>query len=266
MIQKVVVVVPCFNEEERLDLDAFVRFVDAEPDVDLLMVDDGSRDRTGELLADLHGRRPGRIATLAMPRNMGKAEAVRSGLLAALGRSPTPLAVGFWDADLATPLEAIPEFVRVLRERSDIEMVFGSRVNLLGRHVRRDLRRHWIGRVFATLASHTLRLAIYDTQCGAKLLRVTPDLSLLLGRPFGSRWIFDVELLARLVRQRRGQGRPQPEQIIFELPLTRWIDRKGSKLKWHDFVTVGGDLASIWWRELRGVEAPKTWASGPGTS
>jgi len=259
---KVVVVVPCYNEEARLDSGAFVAFLDAEPGVDLLLVNDGSRDRTLELLHALRAKRPDRVDVLDLERNRGKAEAVRAGLVLAMGKSPQPMAVGFWDADLATPLEAIPAFAAVLRERPDIEMVFGSRVNLLGRKVRRKLLRHWIGRVFATLASLTLRLAIYDTQCGAKMLRATDDVAALLERPFHSRWIFDVEMLARLVRQRRGTDKPQPERVIVELPLERWVDRKGSKLKWHDFITVGGDLVGIWWRELRGVPKPARWATG----
>jgi len=258
----VVVVVPSYNEAERLDRDAFLGFLERVEGIDLLFVNDGSRDATLPLLHAMRDAAPSRIGVLDLKINGGKAEAVRAGLLAALRRERRPEAIGFWDADLATPLEAIPEFAAILRDRPEIEMVFGSRVNLLGRQVRRHILRHWIGRIFATLASQTLRLAIYDTQCGAKMLRATDEVASMLEKPFRSRWIFDVELLARLVRQRRGTDRPQPERVIVELPLHRWIDRKGSKLRWHDFLTVGGDLFGIWWRELRGVPKPRRWASG----
>lgn len=263
---EIVIIVPCFDEAARLDVDAFVQFVDRHHDVELLMVDDGSRDRTGDILRRLAARRPARISTLSLARNVGKGEAVRAGLLRAIRRQPTPRAVGFWDADLATPLDAIRPFIDVLRERPEVEMVFGARVNMLGRHVRRDLRRHWVGRIFATLASHALHLAIYDTQCGAKLFRVTPQVEDLLDRPFRSRWIFDVELLARFVRQRRAAPLRQPEQAIVELPLERWVDQRGSKLRWSDFVIVGADLATIWWTELRDTPHPSSWAGPPEAS
>lgn len=252
------IVVPCFNEAERLDGDAFVRFVAEHENVAFVFVNDGSSDATARILDSLCAGRAPRLAALHLERNGGKAEAVRRGMLAACAASPTPSAVGFWDADLATPLEAIPSFIDVLERKPAIEMVFGARVNLLGRNVRRKLVRHWIGRVFATCASQMLRLPIYDTQCGAKLFRVDPGQSALrelIGEPFLSRWIFDVEILARLIRARRGTERPQPEQIIEELPLDTWIDKKGSKLKSRDFFVVAGDLARIRRRYLRGVPA-----------
>lgn len=255
-LRRTTIVVPCFNEELRLEPDAFVGFVDLHPTIDFLFVNDGSRDKTAAVLDATVARRPGRLRALHLAKNGGKAEAVRQGMLDAIASQPRPDAVGFWDADLATPLEAIPAFIEVLAARADIEMVFGSRVNLLGRRVRRQLVRHWFGRIFATLASQMLRLPIYDTQCGAKLFRINDTLQSLIDRPFCSRWIFDVELIARLIRSRRGRDLRQPEEVIVELPLLVWVDKKGSKLKSSDFLTVGRDLVRIWRREMRGVPAP----------
>ncbi|KAK3287117.1 hypothetical protein CYMTET_5346 [Cymbomonas tetramitiformis] len=82
-------------------------------------------------------------------------------------------------------------------------MVFGARVALLGRYIQRKASRHYLGRIFATLASLVLDVPIYDTQCGAKMFRVTPDLNTVLSQPFRSRWIFDVELIARFVALRK---------------------------------------------------------------
>lgn len=247
--RRATMVVPCYNEAERLDGCRFAQFVEAHPDLGFLFVDDGSTDDTGSMLEQLCARHPGSLSAMQLQRNSGKGEAVRQGMLAACNDQQRPARyVGFFDADLATPLEAIPELCAVLDERADIDMVFGSRVNLLGREVRRNLLRHYIGRVFATAAAAVLRLPIYDTQCGAKLFRVSDELQAVLAEPFISRWIFDVEMVARYISTRRGTDRRPVRESIYELPLMRWDDVKGSKLKLTDFFVVGMDLARIWSR------------------
>jgi hypothetical protein len=160
--------------------------------------------------------------------------------------------VAFWDADLATPLDAIAEFITLLDDRPDLEAVIGSRVNLLGRSVKRNLARHYIGRVFATAAAAVLRLAVYDTQCGAKMFRVNEDTAGLFREPFIAGWIFDVEILARMLKARRGADRPPVSAVLYEQPLMAWHDVKGSKVRLRNFVTVAVDLARIWFKYMRG--------------
>jgi glycosyltransferase involved in cell wall biosynthesis len=211
-------------------------------------VDDGSRDNTIEVLQALCEGVPDRAAYLACKLNAGKAETVRKGMLYAMQQYELD-AVGFWDADLATPLTAIPSFVDVLTRLPASEMVFGARVQLLGRHVHRSPMRHYLGRVFATLASMTLQLAIYDTQCGAKLFRVSADLKQVLAEPFLSKWVFDVEILARY-SQLCGHDKSRMELRIYEFPLERWADVAGSKVKPTDFLIAMFDLLRIKLRYL----------------
>ena len=237
------IVVPCYNEAARLDREAFTRFASCH-DVDFLFVDDGSTDSTRLTLEALWESRPDRIKILPLARNVGKAEAVRHGLLAACESKPTY--VGFWDADLATPLEDIVAFKSLLDSRPDIEMVFGSRVNLLGRDVHRRLVRHYVGRVFATAAAAVLGVGIYDTQCGAKLFRVSPGFAEHLREPFIGGWIFDVEIIAREVRARRLSNLPPVSRIIFEYPLMEWRDVAGSKIRPGDWVKVAVNLGRIY--------------------
>jgi glycosyltransferase involved in cell wall biosynthesis len=246
---EVVVAVPCFDEVLRFRTEAFSGFLDASKNVTLVFVDDGSTDDTPLVLERLRQRHPRQVCTLRLSENVGKGEAVRRGMQVALRRQPA--VVGYWDADLATPLDAISRFVEVLQGRPKLDLVMGSRVALLGRDIRRSTLRHFIGRVFATAASIVLGLPVYDTQCGAKLFRVTPTFRKLISQPFRARWIFDVEILARMVFEthRTSQGPASP--MIYEYPLEQWRDVHGSRLKLLDFVIAGIDLAAIYWRYRR---------------
>jgi dolichyl-phosphate beta-glucosyltransferase len=239
-LRRLALVVPCFNEGGRLDARAFRSFA-----IGAQHVDDGSTDTTRALLESLRRDRPDNVSVVAYDENQGKAEAVRRGVSYALSRSPD--AVGFWDADLATPLSELPRFVDVLDRRSEIDIVIGSRVQLMGRAIERRAYRHYFGRLFATAASLTLDLPVYDTQCGAKLFRSTPLLARVFREPFLARWIFDVEILARfLAFDPRGAG--AVAQSIYELPLRRWSDIGGSKVKSVDFARAAVDLATIFGR------------------
>ncbi len=237
-----VLVIPCYNEADRLDVDAYRTYAARTPGLRFLFVDDGSTDGTAEVLEALCGNGPA-FDAMGLAHNQGKAEAVRRGILKALESEPA--FVGFWDADLSTPLAELDGFLEVFERHPAIEMVFGARVNLLGRTIRRNLTRHYIGRIFATMAATALKLPIYDTQCGAKVFRVDDALAELFREPFLSRWIFDVEIIARRLTGRRRSDGPPVRDVIYELPLTAWHDVQGSKIRLRDFVVVAGDFLRI---------------------
>ncbi|HEY2987572.1 MAG TPA: glycosyltransferase [Candidatus Binatia bacterium] len=240
------IVIPCFNEAQRLDPASFENFASPLHDIAFLFVNDGSTDGTLALLESLRSSNPSRFAILNLPENKGKAEAVRQGILATT--KTRPAYVGFWDADLATPLDAIPSFLDLAENRPDIEIILGARVKLLGRRIERRASRHYLGRIFATAVSIILGLEVYDTQCGAKLFRVSPAMDELFSRPFYSRWIFDVEIIARLIQSRRGTNLPPAGNVIYELPLTQWRDVSGSKLRYTDFLKASWELAHVYRR------------------
>lgn len=237
------IVVPCYNEAKRFNTVEFQSFAKQHADVSFLFVNDGSTDDTLGTLEAFVSESPQQHSIHSLSRNRGKAEAVRQGLLQALSAKPS--FVGFWDADLSTPLDAIPELMAVFDERRNIDIVMAARVQLLGRQIVRKPARHYAGRVFATLASMLLRLAVYDTQCGAKLFRVSDSFAETLAEPFETDWVFDVELLRRLAIARKRAGEPPLEQATFEFPLHRWTDVAGSKLKAKDLPAALFDLARI---------------------
>jgi len=244
------IVVPCFNEGSRLPVKRFTDFLQKVEGINFLFVNDGSRDNTLAVLETIRNGREDRVQILDVQPNAGKAEAVRAGLLKAIEQGSGTY-VGFWDADLSTPLEVIPDFVALLNGSDRLQMVFGSRVRLLGRHVARRAGRHYLGRVFASFASITLRLPIYDTQCGAKLFRVTPELASILKEKFLSRWVFDVEILARYIAFYQG-GVSYLRDSIYEFPLPSWYDVAGSKVRPGDFFKGAIDLFRIYRTYLAG--------------
>lgn len=233
-------VVPCFDEERRLDRERWLAFAD-EPGVELLFVDDGSRDGTRAMVEALAMARPDRIRVFVIDRNGGKGEAVRRGMNRALEAGAS--VVGYADADLSTPPDELLR-LRGELESSGVSVVVGSRVQLVGRRIERRNARHMLGRVFATVAARVLDVPFYDTQCGAKLFKGGPALRAALGEPFRSRWAFDVELLGRLLAGAGGQaGLPVSE--FLEVPLRTWVDTPGSKVHFAGMARSLVDLALI---------------------
>lgn len=235
-----VVVIPCYNEAERIQLFRFRCFLNAHKEYHFLFVDDGSTDNTSSVLKCLRDDFPDRISIISLECNCGKAEAVRQGMLRALDSAPP--AVAYWDADLATPLEEIPRFKNALDQFQRVRLVMGCRLSLAGHEIRRARIRCAAGKLFSTVASLVLWHPLRDTQCGAKMFRVTPELKSVFESSFGSRWIFDVEILGRMLSDGNFQ-----ESALFEMPLRRWTEIPGSRLSLLDCVTAARDLLWFGW-------------------
>src|SRR5215216_4466408 len=123
------IVVPCYNEVARLPVAEFLRFIQARPCVDFVLVDDGSTDATLSVIRQMAACAPTAVSIVALEANRGKAEAVRAGIQVAMTKESRY--VGYWDADLATPLEEIHRFVHILESDRERDIVFGARVQLL---------------------------------------------------------------------------------------------------------------------------------------
>jgi dolichyl-phosphate beta-glucosyltransferase len=238
VVLRTIIIVPCYNEAARLDSAAFAAFLSSEMNVRFLFVDDGSRDATGDVVRALARECPRRVQLLQLRQNHGKAEAVRAGILEAARLQPD--LIGYWDADLATPLTEIPAMATRFAD-SRIGLVVGARIRMLGRDIRRSGLRHYGGRVFATFASLQLHLPVYDTQCGAKIFRVTPEIVTIFDRPFRLRWCFDVELLARFHASITATGCG----LCVEHPLSRWADVGASKLTIAQALSVLPELIKL---------------------
>lgn len=227
-----IIVVPCYNEEKRLDTDAFIDFALSNPGIRFLFVDDGSKDDTLSVLYAMQVRAPHVLDVLALTENGGKAEAVRQGLLYATARGVET--VGYFDADLATPLQGIIDLKRVLQNLSEIEVVFGSRRGGLGHRISREPMRRIVSYICGRLARLAIGLPIIDTQCGAKLFRNTLALRTAITNRFEADWLFDVELALRMTGCSK-----EIRRRFYELPLMEWNEVPGSNIKPMDVFQSG---------------------------
>ena len=243
---KAVLVIPCYNEEARLRVD-LVGALLTRLDLSVRFVDDGSTDRTPQILSDIRDTYPGRVLVQRLDKNVGKSKAVARGLRSALKR-PDVAALGYADADFATPAR---ELLRLLErlEAHELDAVWGARVALMGSNIRRSLMRHLLGRVFATAAALALGEVVYDTQCGAKWFRRTPVLEAALEHDFDSNWAFDVELFGRLFG---AFGAPSLDRArCQEVALESWTDVPESKVTLPGMVESLADLGFLWAKRKR---------------
>lgn len=232
------IIIPCFNEENRLNINTFVEFSKFHPDIQFLFVNDGSTDGTLSILQQLSDAYP-KIYYLDIQPNCGKAEAVRKGMMYAVQNYDSEF-IGFWDADLATPLTEIPIFIDTM-QKGEYDIVTGMRIARLGANIERKNTRHLLGRCFATTASLLLDIPVYDTQCGSKMYRRN-IIQQLFDQPFISKWLFDVEILARYIHF---FNKENAKKNICEQPLLSWGEINGSRLKVKDFINAPFELIKI---------------------
>ncbi len=235
------IVIPFYNEERRFDRTRLVELA-SDPSVEVLAVDDGSRDGTADLIRDVVASSNGKVELLRLEKNAGKGEAVRRGMKHVVARGKRT--VGFTDADFSTRPKELLALLGRIDSHDDLDVLIASRVALVGRNVERRAMRHYLGRMFATIAANILRTRFYDTQCGAKFFRVTPALSAALSDRFVSRWAFDVELLGRLlIGTVSAPG--VPIERMREVPLEEWVDAGGSKVTTAAMLKTLAELAII---------------------
>ncbi|MBU0995433.1 MAG: glycosyltransferase [Proteobacteria bacterium] len=241
-MKQTAIIIPCYNEAERLDQSKIMTYLKNTPDVSFVFVNDGSTDGTSQVIDRLKKEHPLQIHALDLCHNSGKAEAVRQGILKAIPMSFSY--IGYWDADLSTPLDTINDFCELL-DQNQAHTVIGSRVKLLGRNIEREKTRHYLGRIFATFASMILKLPIYDTQCGAKLFKNSTDLKQVFSSPFKVNWAFDIEMIARYKLITELRNGPEMRTAIIEHPLDEWVHKQGSKVKGFDFIKAPMELIKL---------------------
>ncbi|TYP96719.1 DNA-binding response OmpR family regulator [Tenacibaculum adriaticum] len=232
------VVIPCYNEEDRLLSEKFTKFVHNNLGYHLCFVNDGSTDNTLEVLENLSKDKEDYISVYNCDKNGGKAEAVRLGILH-LAKNPQLDYIGFLDADLSTDFKDFDDLVKTI-ESTDYKIVSGSRISRMGANITKESARQIISLTINFIIQKILGMNFKDTQCGAKIMD-REIINNMFQEKFITRWLFDVEIFMRM-KNFYGE---KAKQMICEQPLKRWIHADGSKLSMKDSFKILGQLVQI---------------------
>lgn len=232
---KITIIIPFYNEEKRIKIERFHQIFNNFPHYNFLLVNDGSTDNTNAILDEFKSKFPN-LTILKLDKNVGKAEAIRAAVLSISNAD----FIVYYDADLATPFSELEKLIQFSILHQNYKMVMGARIKLIGNQVKRSLKRHYFGRIFATIVSQfVLKVAVYDTQCGAKVIDFDTAKP-IFSKPFLSKWLFDVELLKRL------QKIHNLKEVVKEIPLEKWEEIGNSKIKVTDFFKIPFELLKIY--------------------
>lgn len=238
MKSELCIIIPCYNEAEKLLLENYRQFLSDTKGCTLVFSNDGSTDNTHKLLLGLKDEFDHQVFIVHNPVNSGKATAVQKGFQFAYDELEFDK-IAYIDADLAVSLEETYEMRHLLTD--EIGFVFGSRMLRVGSTIERKFHRFFIGRIIATLISRALRLKVYDTQCGCKLFNRNLG-TVVIEDKFLSKWLFDVEIFFRLFKK---LGKSKAIESMLEHPINEWIDRGASKVKFSYGFKVFFDLRKI---------------------
>ncbi len=238
---RVGIIIPCYNEEKRLNVNAFINFIQSTNKYHLCFVNDGSSDKTIDVLKNMQRQNPYKISVIDIQQNSGKAAAVRTGSKYLYNKGSIDY-IGFIDADLSTDFNDFEELSNTLSNNENLNMVFGSRAKEASKNIEKDGIRSVISKIINMLVLFILKLPIQDTQCGAKVYKASL-VPIIFKNKFFSRWLFDIEMFLRM---KKHFGKKNIMKRILEQPLKRWIHVDDSKLGFKDSIQIPYRLLTIW--------------------
>jgi len=242
------IVIPAYNERDRIlpTLESVLAYAGRQGwNAEVLVVDDGSRDETAEIVTQFAARHP-MVRLVRNPGNRGKGYSVRNGMLRASGEI-----LLFSDADLASPIEESEKLFAAIAAGADIAI--GSRwIRSELQTQRQPLHRQLMGRLYNLLMRIVLGLNFKDTQCGFKAFKRSTAQRIFQFQKI-ERWGFDPELLylARKFGLR-----------VVEIPVA-WAHQEGARIHpVRDGMRMFGELLTVRWNAIRGQYAKPAKADG----
>ena len=240
--QKGFLLVPCYNEEIRFNISYF-SFIKREIEnytknldfqVELMFIDDGSRDGTKNLLALACKQMPATI--LSLEHNIGKGNALRLAMLSVMPKRPK--FVAYLDADGAfDKTDVVNSILTYINSYliAEIDVLSFARISMAGTMIRRNKIRHLIGRVIATIVNLNSQYTFYDSQTGFKIYSGNFLRDIDLEETLKTKWFFDWEIILRASSKVK----------IHELPIPNWRDVHGSKLSIGSALSVLREIIKI---------------------
>ena len=233
------IIIPAYNESGRIrpTLDEVLRYSEQQGwNVEIIVVDDGSRDDTTAIIREYNARYP-QIRLIDNPENHGKGFSVRAGMLDARGDVCL-----FTDADLSSPMTEAQHLFAAIAAGADIAI--GSRwLRTELQTERQPLYRQLFGRIFNLVLRVILGLKFADTQCGFKAFRREAAQRVFPLQRI-ERWGFDPEIL--FLARKMGLA-------VKEVPVV-WAHSEGSRLHpFRDGVRMFGDVVRIRWNSMTGA-------------
>ena len=232
----IALVIPLFNEANRWDDEYWQRL--KQGPVKLCFVNDGSIDNTLLLAKSLAG-----VQVLNLPKNVGKAEAVRLGMKEALNCEPDLQVIGFLDADGAFDVNEVIDFSSNATKflNANFDALWSSRVKLSGRKIVRNVFRHQLGRLVSTFLATSSPDLPYDSQSGLKFYKVDDGLKRSLNYESKTRWFFELEHFSNYRAVNNLTLR------VWEQPVETWKDVRGSKLYHIKSIFIVREIFLIWY-------------------
>ena len=232
------IVIPCYNEANRLPVMSYKSFLNKTRDVSIFFINDGSSDETGHLIHEMVMEFNEQVHLISLKKNKGKGNAVFEGFHFVLNNHNFKK-IAYLDADLATSLEECYQLTNYVDGK--ISLAFGSRILKIDNNIKRKWYRFFFGRLVATAISKSLKLSLYDSQCGCKIFESSLAVKIFV-EPFLSKWLFDVEIFFRAIKV---YGRKNIKEHIKEVPLNEWVDTPDSRVSPWYFFRLWLDLYKI---------------------
>lgn len=229
MNNKIVIVVPCFNEEKRLN-NVYFNALSKTKNTLWIFVDDGSTDGTSKIL-EVYSKSEN-VINLKLNNNVGKSNAVAHGMKYAAKSISQIGWLGFLDSDGAFVTRDVENVIKKTSQIKEYDALYTSRVKMAGRNIKRNTARHLIARLITTIFGLAWTDIPYDTQSGFKLYKYDDEFNLMLEKPFKTRWFFDIELSIRFVQYKKKNIK------VWEEPVSSWIDISGSKIDYRESARI----------------------------